>query len=830
MKLLKAFQKEAKDNAVEILSSCLNDVRHLERGEDYEKHRQYIVSQKGCVLFEAPTGTGKTLIAGKAAEDISAKHKTVWIWLAPFKGVIEQSRKVIKANFLGLQVRDVASDRDAIKLRSGDVFVTTWSSLAMANAEARKARQASETQISFDDLIAVARVNGFAVGVIIDEAHHSFKTGTQASNFYRDVLSADVTVLCTATPKDRDVDAFEQRTGITVNRISISRKQGVDAGLLKRGIKVGLFKVANTSDAQFIDFEHTALQAGIVTHNRIKQSLVEQKAGFTPLLLVQATDNDSIERIRGWAIDAGFSNESISVHTADEPDPFLETVAYDDNIEILIFKLAVATGFDAPRAFTLVSFRTNRDTDFGTQIIGRIMRVHQNLQTKGSTVPEALQYGYVFLTNKEGQEGLTTAAQRINAIRDELATVARSISVIPMSGMLSKQNTSGQSEFVFTIERQVPQNHALSENEESAFHSSVSISQTNLFGEAFFYEVTSGRKNEDSNSGTNQPSPVALNVYPIVDGYSGPRRFKTARLSLDSHGIIDDAITLFAIDTELLTIAQKQAIQIKQESLEIFSGRYDSSLSSHAYILEKEISRRGQAALIGINKDGMVDPKQLQARLESRLKKAFEDAGLIDTANDPKKVRSGLYKILSMKKSRLDDAIKQAMLRHVDVVDAEPIPEALESEDELPYSRRNIYGVVPEGLGSWEEKFASWLDDDDAEGVKWWHRNPDRKSYSVGIPIPGRTNNFYPDFIIGVEGRAHKDGIILIDTKERINDEEGIAIAKINASHPAYGKAIIIYLKEEKDGDSTWYTVRYVDSKEKNELDQILRYDLLRLL
>ena len=65
----------------------------------------------------------------------------------------------------------------------------------------------------------------------------------------------------------------------------------------------------------------------------------------------------------------GFRSEGegklIRSHTADEPDPYLSTIAADESVEVLIFKLAVATGFDAPRAFTLVSFRPNRDEDFG---------------------------------------------------------------------------------------------------------------------------------------------------------------------------------------------------------------------------------------------------------------------------------------------------------------------------------------------------------------------------------------------------------------------------------------------------------------------------------
>ena len=135
------------------------------------------------------------------------------------------------------------------------------------------------------------------------------------------------------------------------------------------------------------------------------------------------------------------------------------------------------------------------------------------------------------------------------------------------------------------------------------------------------------------------------------------------------------------------------------------------------------------------------------------------------------------------------------MLKHIEEYNAEPLPVSINSDIELEYSRRNIYGVIPPDLGSWEIKFASWLDDNEANNINWWYRNPSRKPYSVCIPIPGRTNKFYPDFIISVENRNKKDGIILIDTKERINDEEGIAVSKINATHPTYVKAIIIYLQ-----------------------------------
>ncbi len=45
-------------------------------------------------------------------------------------------------------------------------------------------------------------------------------------------------------------------------------------------------------------------------------------------------------------------------------------LANDPTVEVLIFKMAVALGFDAPRAFTLAALRGARDPAFGIQVIG----------------------------------------------------------------------------------------------------------------------------------------------------------------------------------------------------------------------------------------------------------------------------------------------------------------------------------------------------------------------------------------------------------------------------------------------------------------------------
>ena len=77
---------------------------------------------------------------------------------------------------------------------------------------------------------------------------------------------------------------------------------------------------------------------------------------------------------------------------------------WDERREVLIFKMAVALGFDAPRAFTLVSMRASRDPEFGVQLVGRILRVHRRLQGRAQAkkLPEFLSDGRVLILYLEG--------------------------------------------------------------------------------------------------------------------------------------------------------------------------------------------------------------------------------------------------------------------------------------------------------------------------------------------------------------------------------------------------------------------------------------------
>ena len=140
----------------------------------------------------------------------------------------------------------------------------------------------------------------------------------------------------------------------------------------------------------------------------------------------------------------------------------------------------------------------------------------------------------------------------------------------------------------------------------------------------------------------------------------------------------------------------------------------------------------------------------------------------------------------------------------------------------LAPARLNLYGIFPDDLNTWERPFAEYLDNDLTGTVLWWHRNPPRKPFSVSMPLPGQPD-FYPDFIVGIKDRTRGKGILLMETKRVINDQERNALIKAQAEHPDYGKVMMLYWEDKRD----WQVVEYDPRKDSNFLDRVLRTELL---
>lgn len=816
---LKTFQQEVCDGIV----ARFDNVRALYAQLAAHSPARLVEARRNdaALVLQAPTGAGKTLVAVETMRRMSAQEPILWFWFAPFTGLVEQSRKVIATQAPELALFDLQADRQLDAVRHGGVFVVTWASLAARSADSRRARQSGDAGIAIDDVIALAREEGLKIGCVVDEAHHGFQRATQARAFFSDVLQPDYALLMTATPRDADMAAFERSTGYKVGDpadwASVSRFDAVEARLLKQGVRMVRFIARDGDTAQLVDFEHLALRESTAMHRRIKQMLADAGVALTPLMLVQVPDGKAAqEAARKYLVEElKFDAGAVRVHTADEPDPDLLSLAQDANVEVLIFKMAVALGFDAPRAFTLAALRGARDVGFGVQVIGRIVRRHALLQTRDD-LPPSLDQGYVFLANSESQEGLLQAGEQINTLTTQapelgtqtVVTVignAAQVQVVRSGEPLSLLVSSAGASIVDS--RHPTQVQALAGD--SAATLDVALQDAGFAGFGAAAQATLSMS--EGAGGTPRPLEQLMAVYAqaVVKPHEYPRR-ADAPASLRGETLPPAADDFEAgvaahVDFSPVVLADRQRnrVQVRRAESDLFAGGHSVSESTEdvwASMSVEAIAARAEQLRLRL---GEANDGELQRRLLARFRDAIEGIGAEPPA-DEELLLQQLELVLARRPALLREAYKSLRMHSVMDIDV-PLKGAIDSPQRLPPASRNLYGVFPTGMNPDELAVAQMLDA--SRLVTWWHRNPSRTG--VGLYRWDEGAGYYPDFVVCL-GERPGNGIALLEVKGDFLSGKDSEVEKATAVHRDYGR---VYMVGRKRGERDFMFLRDLGGK-----------------
>lgn len=820
----KYYQNEVVKNALEIFRWAESQISTATD----DASRIAATAHNGCILLEAPTGSGKTRMAGTIAASFSdtEKHrdnaKIVWFWFTPFAGLVEQATISLQESFHDLRVKSLQNERRIHNAASGDVYVATWAAVATSNRSTRKVRVSGDTSLSLDEFIEQLRASDFRIGVVVDEAHHGFTEETEAVAFYRDIMRPDFTLLITATPDDRDVEQFRVATGIAqLHRISVSRKDAVDAGLIKEGIKSVAY-IAPDDQKQLVDFPLTALTDAWQMHRAIHSRLEAEGINLVPLMLVQVGNTDTaVDEARERLKRIGVPDDAIAWYTSKDPNDDLLTVALDERYQVLIFKVAIAMGFDAPRAFTLVSLRSAKSTNFGIQVVGRILRVHSKLQPRAvdKTLPELLRFGYVFLADSENQTGLTTAGEKINAIKTEMSEICPYTMIVQVAGEKQIQVVQdGQTTLL--PERWVPPVRTLPPvPQEQIAGTGKEISAPELPG------LLSGlvlpeesRENIGKQPVQKQETPLAqiagnkiCKIKPDV-----PRVYKTERLPLSTDALVACISTCIEMDERVLAASQRRNLKLTRRESDVFGETDDKDGSYQARLSDSEITRRAQGVLFDAEH---LDPRELFSALLKRLQREYENQGW--ETSEESLVRA-LNLIMATYPRLIRKAEKKCSAEYKETVATAPLPESVEMAAGGRKSARNIYGVMPQDLNEPERKFVELLDADTSGTVEWWWRNEPRKPWSIALVLP-TGDRYFPDFVIKVKGRIKGDGLALVEIKGNhiLNGDD--SLDKAEAEHKVYRRPLMVV----REDSGRFMTVQYNERYDKNELHQVFRVENL---
>jgi type III restriction enzyme len=595
----------------------------------------------------------------------------------------------------------------------------------------------------------------------------------------------------------------------------------VEAGLNKRGLMLGVLRFQD-EDAILIDLEQATLTAAWFQHEAVKHRLEQKGVGVTPLLLVQVEDQskggeDPVARVREKLEQAGVPAGRIKSHTSGEPDPEFHTLAYDPEVEVLIFKVAVATGFDAPRAWTLVSVRPNRGKEIGLQIVGRIMRVHPLVRPFHGQ-DSLLDRGYVFLTDPDLQAGLSSAVEELKAVRHGIELITDQLDIVqfgntrtPLEPSLAlvdappvvppRTSEERQERLTFLIEAGLIEPTVAESSEDVqdrlivAAEMFARMGDTPLFGDLPLQDQTS----------QGLPPTTPQRGYPLRADLALPKALIREELP-ELYQIAEDLTAGIAHEfCQALDLRGELNRRLRKATLSL-RDLFLSDEEQLTFNVRISNARVAESAQLAFRFNDAIDPRQLKNSLLTELKRICDDGGIEYTTED---LRRTIDIAVIRQPERLRVAMRQALRQHLQLSTSEPIPGFEYAEEGLAIAKKAAYGVFPQNMNNEERAFAEFLDSDTSGIVRWWLRNPENTKWATRIVLPNG-KRFFPDFAVGVTNRSTPDSIALVEIKDdgvtgRLQADSNLM--KIRVQHQEYRSVFWSY----REQDRLWAQARYDD-------------------
>lgn len=327
------------------------------------------ISNNRNVVFQAPTGSGKTAVLIKLMDRIleNSIDKISFVWLTPGAGELEEqswektskNATFVKANFL--------QETLISGFQEGTVTFLNWEIVnRKGNIVLKDGEKANLIQT-----ISSAKEQGIKFILMIDEEH---KNQTDKAQKIIDFFDAQTIFRASATP-------IEDKNA---TKIKISEEDVIAEGLITRNVYVndqfmgtGITEDLKADDQEFLD-------AADRKRSAIRQEYRKRNININPLVLIQFPDEknaedevlNKIELVKDYLVDElGQDPDNIAVWLSGKRTNVEGIEENDSKINYLLMKQAVSTGWDAPRAKILVKLRLNTSKRFTIQTIGRIRRM-----------------------------------------------------------------------------------------------------------------------------------------------------------------------------------------------------------------------------------------------------------------------------------------------------------------------------------------------------------------------------------------------------------------------------------------------------------------------
>ena len=339
----------------------------------------------GTIIFKAPTGSGKTYMVSQAMTQMVKNNPNIsfaFIWISVNK-LHEQSLNSLSRYFEDERLLECLENTELNNntIEQNEIMFINWESI---NKENSLFRVDNEQNWNLQTVVENTKDEGKTVVLLIDESHRNAKT--DKSKELIDIISPQLVVEITATPKS------SSGTLIDIPLPAVIRE-----GMIKKEIQI------NSAKQNSIKNNNDLLLSALRKRKQLQTAYQSLGKSINPLLLIQIPNKKANDIIQPEDEIIGIlSDQDITTHNGklalwlSEDKRNKEGIENHTNpVEVLIFKEAIALGWDCPRASILFLQRewNNERFEFNIQTLGRIMRMPE--QKHYDEKPE-LNIGYVY--------------------------------------------------------------------------------------------------------------------------------------------------------------------------------------------------------------------------------------------------------------------------------------------------------------------------------------------------------------------------------------------------------------------------------------------------
>ena len=342
------------------------------------------------VIFQAPTGSGKTFMVSEMLKQLVKNRKDdkklAFVWVS-VRMLHEQSKEKLEKYYEDDRLIQCShfEDLEDKQIGENEILFINWHSINKKDINIYI--KENEQDNNLNSMIRNTKEEEREIILIIDESHHTAKS--EKSRELIETISPKVTIEVSATPhlenpfEIESVDLGDVKTQEMIKSEIAVNPEFMD---IKTGPK---------------DVDTLIIEQALKKREELKKFYKKEGTDINPLVLIQLPDKksnlinkkDEVIGILKDKFGITENNGKLAVWLSEDKTDNLENIEKnDDKAEVLVFKQAIALGWDCPRAQILVIFRESKSFIFTIQTIGRIMRMPEMKYYK----EEELNKGFVF--------------------------------------------------------------------------------------------------------------------------------------------------------------------------------------------------------------------------------------------------------------------------------------------------------------------------------------------------------------------------------------------------------------------------------------------------